>query len=194
MRSVLLPLLALGAFLGAAPPDAPVDPRVRVDEIFREFDRSDVPGCGLGIYRDGKIVYARGYGMANLELGIANTSQTVFDIGSTAKQFSAFAIQLLAREGKLSLDDDVRKWVPEIPSYGKTVTIRQLLHHKRKDARRILGDMGRHLERAQCAAHKDDVVPEILQETHAARAPRFGASIEESLGRDKRRDDVEGVF
>ncbi len=88
-----------------------------------------MPGCGLGIYRDGKIVYARGYGMANLELGIANTSQTVFDIGSTAKQFSAFAIQLLAREGKLSLDDDVRKWVPEIPSYGKTVTIRHLLHH-----------------------------------------------------------------
>ncbi len=67
--------------------------------------------------------------MANLELGVANTPQTVFDIGSTSKQFSAFAIQLLAREGKLSLDDDVRKWVPEIPSYGKTVTIRHLLHH-----------------------------------------------------------------
>jgi CubicO group peptidase (beta-lactamase class C family) len=100
-----------------------------VDELFREYDRSDAPGCALGVYRDGKILYARGYGMANLELGVANTPQTVFDIGSTSKQFSAFAIQLLAREGKLSLDDDVRKWVPEIPSYGRTVTIRHLLHH-----------------------------------------------------------------
>ncbi len=117
--------------LGLVPPDAeaPADPRARVDELFREYDRSDTPGCALGVYRDGRIEYARGYGMANLELAAANTSQTVFDIGSTSKQFSAFAIQLLAREGKLSLDDDVRKWVPEIPSYGKTVTIRHLLHH-----------------------------------------------------------------
>ncbi len=131
MRSRLLVFLALTAIGTASAPaaDAPADPRTRVDEIFREYDRSDTPGCALGIYRDGKIAYARGYGMANLELGVANTSQTVFDIGSTAKQFSAFAIQLLAREGKLSLDDDVRKWVPEIPSYGKTVTIRHLLHH-----------------------------------------------------------------
>ncbi len=103
--------------------------RSRVDELFREYDRSDSPGCALGVFRDGKIEYARGYGMANLELGVANTPQTVFDIGSTSKQFTAFAIQLLARDGKLSLDDDVRKWVPEIPSYGKIVTIRHLLHH-----------------------------------------------------------------
>jgi CubicO group peptidase (beta-lactamase class C family) len=129
MRSALLPILALAALGGAPAPETPPDPRTRVDELFREYDRSDTPGCALGVYRDGKIVYARGYGMANLELAVANTSQTVFDIGSTAKQFSAFAIQLLAKEGKLSLDDDVRKWAPEIPSYGKTVTIRHLLHH-----------------------------------------------------------------
>jgi CubicO group peptidase (beta-lactamase class C family) len=67
--------------------------------------------------------------MANLELGVANSPQTVFDIGSTGKQFTAFSIQLLAQEGKLSLDDDIRKWIPEIPSYGKTITIRHLLHH-----------------------------------------------------------------
>jgi CubicO group peptidase (beta-lactamase class C family) len=81
------------------------------------------------VYRDGKIAYERGYGMANLELGVANSPQSVFDIGSTSKQFTAFAIHLLARDGKLSLDDDIRKWVPEIPAYGKTVTIRHLLHH-----------------------------------------------------------------
>ena len=67
--------------------------------------------------------------MANLELNVGNTPQTVFDIGSVSKQFTAIAIHLLAREGKLSLDDDIRKWVPEIPSYGKTVTLRHLLHH-----------------------------------------------------------------
>ncbi len=129
MRRLILCALALsGLAAGVTPADAP-DARSRIDELFREYDRSDSPGCALGVFRDGRIEYARGYGMANLELGVANTPQTVFDIGSTSKQFTAFAIQLLARDGKLSLDDDVRKWVPEIPSYGKTVTIRHLLHH-----------------------------------------------------------------
>src|SRR5262245_8356071 len=108
---------------------APTDERAKVDAVFREYDRSDSPGCALGVYRDGRIIYERGYGMANLELGVANSPQTVFDIGSTAKQFTAFSIHLLARDGKLSLDDDIRKWVPEVPSYSKPVTIRNLLHH-----------------------------------------------------------------
>ena len=101
----------------------------RVDAIFAEWARSDSPGCALGVYRDGQLIYARGYGMANLELGIGITPQSVFDIGSTSKQFTAFSIMLLAKDGKLSLDDDIRKYVPEIPNYGKTVTIRHLLHH-----------------------------------------------------------------
>ncbi len=126
MHSLLPVLLALAT--ASASPSA-ADTKTRVDAIFRDFDRSDSPGCALGVYRDGRIVYERGYGMANLELGAGISPQTVFDIGSTSKQFTAFSIHLLAREGKLSLDDDVRKWVPEIPSYGKTVTIRHLLHH-----------------------------------------------------------------
>ena len=128
MRRIPLLFIALAA-LAAAPASAPPDTKARVDAVFQEYDRSDSPGCALGVYRDGGIAYARGYGMANLELGVANSAQTIFDIGSTSKQFTAFSIQLLAREGKLSLDDDVRKWVPEIPSYGKLVTIRHLLHH-----------------------------------------------------------------
>jgi len=131
--ALVLPALSLAALLGAAPqaPDAPKpsDTKTRVDAIFAEYDRSDSPGCVLGVFRDGRIAYARGYGMANLELGVANSPQTVMDIGSTGKQFTAFSIQLLANEGKLSLDDDVRKWIPEIPSYGKTITLRHLLHH-----------------------------------------------------------------
>jgi CubicO group peptidase (beta-lactamase class C family) len=139
MRTFLL-LASLAALVSAAPASpaptptatpkaAPPDTKSQVDAVFAEYDRSDSPGCSLGVYRDGKIVYARGYGMANLELGVANSAQTVFDIGSTSKQFTAFSIQLLAREGKLSLDDDIRKWLPEMPSYDKTITIRHLLHH-----------------------------------------------------------------
>ena len=129
-----LALCAATAASAAAPaptptPTPPSDTKSQVDAIFAEYDRSDSPGCALGVYRDGRIVYARGYGMANLELGVANSPETVFDIGSTSKQFTAFSIQLLAREGKLSLDDDIRKWLPEMPSYGKTITIRHLLHH-----------------------------------------------------------------
>ncbi len=123
------PAVLLTLASASASPPAAADVKPRVDAVFREYDRSDSPGCALAVYRDGRIEYARGYGMANLELGVANSPETVFDIGSTSKQFTAFSIHLLAREGKLSLDDDIRRWVPEIPSYGKTVTIRHLLHH-----------------------------------------------------------------
>lgn len=124
-----LPILLTLATASASPQAGPGDVKARVDAVFHEYDRSDSPGCALGVYRDGKIVYERGYGMANLELGIANSPQSAFDIGSTSKQFTAFSIHLLARDGKLSLDDDIRKWLPEIPSYGGTITIRHLLHH-----------------------------------------------------------------
>ena len=128
MHSLLPVLLAL-ATASASPQASAADVKAKVDAIFRDVDRSDSPGCALGVYRDGQIAYARGYGMANLELNVGNTPLTVFDIGSVSKQFTAIAIHLLAREGKLSLDDDIRKWVPQIPSYGKTVTLRHLLHH-----------------------------------------------------------------
>ena len=107
----------------------PADRKAQVDALFAAYDRSDAPGCALGIFQDGRIAYARGYGMANLELGVANSPQTVFDIGSLGKQFTAFSILLLARDGKLSLDDDIRKFLPEIPDFGPRVTIRHLLHH-----------------------------------------------------------------
>lgn len=101
----------------------------RVDAVFRAFDRVDSPGCAVGVYRDGRVLYARGYGMANLELGVPNTPRTVFDIGSVSKEFTATAVLLLAREGKLSLADDVRKYFPEMPPYASGVTIRNLLNH-----------------------------------------------------------------
>jgi CubicO group peptidase (beta-lactamase class C family) len=87
-----LALISLGATPAPtpSPTPAPSDPRASVDALFKDYDRTEAPGCALGVYRDGKILYARGYGMANLELSAAITPQTVFDIGSTSKQFTAF--------------------------------------------------------------------------------------------------------
>ncbi|HMB29692.1 MAG TPA: serine hydrolase domain-containing protein [Blastocatellia bacterium] len=105
------------------------DLNVKVDAIFAQYDKPDSPGCALGVIKDGKLVYERGYGMANLEHNIPNGPKLVYDIGSTSKQFTAASILLLAQQGKLSLDDDVRKHIPELPAYQKPITIRHLLHH-----------------------------------------------------------------
>ena len=101
----------------------------RVDRIFAAWNTTSSPGCALAVVKDGRIVYEHGYGMANLELGVAITPQSVFDIGSVSKQITAMAIVLLEQEHKLSLDDDIRKYLPEIPDYGSKITIRHMLHH-----------------------------------------------------------------
>lgn len=101
----------------------------RMDAVFAAYDRPDVPGCAVGIYRDGEIAYARGYGLADLERRVPITPHTVFDLGSTSKQFTASAILLLAQDGTLSLDDDVRRWIPELPQYARPITLRHLLNH-----------------------------------------------------------------
>src|SRR5918999_244982 len=101
----------------------------RVNSVFVALDKRTSPGCALGIYNAGQIVYTRGYGSANLEHDIPITPRTVFDLGSTSKQFTAMSLMLLQRDGKLSLDDEVRQWIPELPAYQKPVTIRHLIHH-----------------------------------------------------------------
>lgn len=100
-----------------------------IDAVFTDYDKPASPGCMLGVVADGAFVYTRGYGRANLEHDVAFTPQTVFDIGSTSKQFLATAILLLEQDGKLSLDDDIRKYLPEVPDYGQPITIRHLLTH-----------------------------------------------------------------
>ena len=102
---------------------------VAVDEIFVDLTKAGSPGCALGVYRDGKMVYSKGYGLANLEENVSITPQSVFDIGSTSKQFTAASILLLEKQGKLSVNDDVRKYIPELPDYGQKVTILHLLNH-----------------------------------------------------------------
>jgi CubicO group peptidase (beta-lactamase class C family) len=98
---------------------------LRADSVFQRFDRTDSPGCALGVYQDGKILYARGYGMASLELGVALSSRSVLDVGSISKQFTAMSILMLQKEGKLSLDDPIRKYIPELPPYADKVTLRR---------------------------------------------------------------------
>jgi CubicO group peptidase (beta-lactamase class C family) len=118
-----LPLPSVAASQGPHP----LDPRV--DSVFAQWDRPDSPGCAVGVYRGGRIVHARGYGLADLERRVPITTRSMFDIGSTSKQFAAASIVLLAQQGKLTLDDDVRRHVPELPDYGHRITIRHLLNH-----------------------------------------------------------------
>ena len=101
----------------------------KVDAIFSPWDKTISPGGSLAIIQDGEIVYKRGYGMANLEYGIPNTPSTIFHIASISKHFAAMAVVLLAKEGKLSLDDEVRKHVPEISGIKEKITVKQLIHH-----------------------------------------------------------------
>ena len=101
----------------------------KVDKLFAKWDSTVSPGASLAIIHNGEIIYKRGYGMANLEHDVPITSQTVFRIGSTSKQFTAACIAILSLQGKLSLDDDIRKYLPELPDYSKPITVRNLLHH-----------------------------------------------------------------
>ncbi|MEO7962362.1 MAG: serine hydrolase domain-containing protein [Gemmatimonadaceae bacterium] len=99
----------------------------RVDSVFRAFDRTDSPGCALGVYQDGAIKYARGYGMASLEHSVPISPRTVLDVGSISKQFTAMSMLILEKEGKFSLEDPIRKIFPEMPAYADHVTWRRAL-------------------------------------------------------------------
>lgn len=100
-----------------------------VDQLFTAWDRKESPGAAVAVVKDGKIIYKKGYGTANLEYDIPIRPDTVFHIASVSKQFTTFAILLLEKEGKLSLDDDVRKYIPELADFGQTITLRHLANH-----------------------------------------------------------------
>ncbi|MDI1476738.1 serine hydrolase domain-containing protein [Polyangium sp. y55x31] len=107
----------------------PPDRHTQVDAIFAPWTGKTTPGCAVGISRDGTLDYARGYGMANLEYDAAITPESIFHVASISKQFTAFSIRLLEQEGKLSLSDDIRTYLPEMPDYGKKISIADLIHH-----------------------------------------------------------------
>ena len=101
----------------------------QVDELFTVWDTNNTPGAAVAIVKDGEIVYKKGYGIANLEYDIPITPTSIFHIASVSKQFTVFSILLLEKQGKLSLDDDIRKYIPEVPDFGKTITLRHLASH-----------------------------------------------------------------
>jgi CubicO group peptidase (beta-lactamase class C family) len=105
------------------------DPSARVDQLMAHVDRDDVPGGVVAVVRNGEMIFSRAYGMADLTHGAPFRVSTPTNIGSTSKQFTGFALTLLDARGELSLEDDVRKHIPELPDFGPVITIRHLLSH-----------------------------------------------------------------
>ncbi len=128
-RAALVLLLQAATASAQSLSGAPDSASRWVDSLFAPYAAQRGPGCAVGVARSGELTFAKAYGLADLKRGTAITPDTRFYIASVSKQFTAMSIVLLAQDGKLTLDDSLRKWVPEVPSFGKTITLRQLLHH-----------------------------------------------------------------
>lgn len=105
------------------------DPAELADQLLSAYDRDDAPGVAAAVWRGGETLYAKAYGMADLTQGVPFEVNTPSNIGSTSKQFTGFAVMLLVEQGKVALDDDVREYLPELPAFDETVTVRNLLTH-----------------------------------------------------------------
>ena len=101
----------------------------KIDKLFSQWNNPNTPGCAIGVVRNDSLIYAKGYGMANLEYGIPITPETIFHMASVSKQFTAYSIVLLARQGKLRLDDDIHQYLHWFPDLKEKITIRHLLNH-----------------------------------------------------------------
>lgn len=139
-----------------------------INKYLAEQHRPESGGAALAIVRNGAIVYQNAWGMANVEYDIPNEVNTVFHAASLSKQFTAYSIMLLAQRGQLSLDDDVRMYLPEVPDFGATITLRQLANHQSglRDQWRLLHLAGRRI---------DDVIlqQDILQLVQQQRELNF---------------------
>lgn len=131
MRSALAACLMLAVVALAAPARAQRTGTIisAVDAIFAPWDETGSPGCALGVVEDGEFIYERGYGFANLDWDIPSATDTVFYVGSVSKQFTAAVIALLAEEGTVDLDENIREYFPEIRRYAQPITVRHLVHH-----------------------------------------------------------------
>ncbi len=124
---MLVALLTAGVAPLSAQAVRPVE--ARLDSIFAAWNSDTSAGCVLGVAQNGNTVIERAWGRADLERGVALTPASILEAGSVSKQFTAAAVLLLARDGRLTLDDEIHRWLPELPDYGTPVTLRQLLHH-----------------------------------------------------------------
>jgi hypothetical protein len=127
-RPSLAVLLGVAGALLVGTPASAQDKTSEIDKIFG-WATPDTPGCAVAVSQDGKLIVNRAYGLADLERGVPLTRDSVFDVGSIRKQFVAAAILLLVEEGRLSLADDIRQHIPELPDYGHTITVDHLLTH-----------------------------------------------------------------
>ena len=125
---ILIVALSIAASVAHAQTAQRQDTIAKVDSLFSRFTRT-TPGCAVGVSRHGRTVLAKAYGMANLEYDVPLTTESIIEAGSVSKQFTAAAILLLAQRGKLSIDDPVRKHIPELPDYGARLTIRHMMNH-----------------------------------------------------------------
>jgi CubicO group peptidase (beta-lactamase class C family) len=129
-KFAVIALLGLAlALTGAATVLCADEKTDKVDKLFAEWDTPSSPGAAVAVIKDGAIVYERGYGMAKLEDGLVMIPAKVFDVASMGKQFTAACLAFLVKDGKVSVSDDIRKYIPEFPRYERTVTIDHLLHH-----------------------------------------------------------------
>lgn len=169
LKPLLTALLPLSSLLGSAHAAEPVLDPARIDAVFAEFGPQS-PGCALGVYRAGEILYAKGYGLADLNHGVPIRPDTVFDIGSTSKQFTAVAVLLLVQDGKLGLDDAVQQHLPELAkALLERFTVRQILQHT--------AGLNDYTELMMLAGHALENVTgdaEALQALRAAPALQFG--------------------
>ncbi|HKE06166.1 MAG TPA: serine hydrolase domain-containing protein [Blastocatellia bacterium] len=153
MKKFLVSITLALASLAATPAQSsltgsPGQSNEKVDKLFAQWDKPDSPGCALGVIKDGQFVYKRGYGSANLDYNAPLTSESVFYIASTSKQFTAASILLLVRRGAISLDDDIRKYFPELPRYEAPITVNHLVHHTSgvRDYLELMGMAGRKMD------------------------------------------------
>ena len=127
------PHFAAEAEAAAAPAKAksaaPISADKQLDALFKDWNSPNTPGASVAVIQHGKLIFAKGYGIANLEYGVPIKPDTVFHVASVSKQFTAMAVVLLELDGKLSIDDDVHKYLPELPDYNAKITLRNLLQH-----------------------------------------------------------------
>lgn len=143
--SLVIIFWMVSSFWACAPSS---DVTSKVDALFAPFNKTDAPGCVVVVVKNGEVVYKKGFGMANLDYEIPITSTSVFDIASVSKQFAGMAIAMLVEEGKIALTDDIRKYIPSLPDFGKKVTVRHLVDHTSgiRDWAAMMGYAGRDFE------------------------------------------------
>lgn len=129
MKHTIVFFLLIYFGLASAQAQLSKDQSKKIDSLFMGWTEAGHPGGSIGIMKNGNVIYSKAFGLASLEYQIPNTEETIFNIGSVSKQFTAMGIVLLQERGLLSIDDDIHKYLPDMPDFGHTITIRQMLHH-----------------------------------------------------------------